>query len=146
MNHPPDNEKADAGLHPDAGSENQLGAGLAHNAIASMADAVDNPQLIMDFIEHDDLTARFERFHADNPKVYETLVSLARTWVRNTGRRKIGIKALFERARWEIALSTVGEDFKMNNNYAPYYSRLIMRQEEDLADLFELRRSAADAA
>lgn len=49
MTKPLDNEKADAGLHPDAGSENQLRAGLAHNAIASMTGATDNPQLTMDF-------------------------------------------------------------------------------------------------
>ena len=33
----------------------------------------------------------FDRFHADNPKVYETLVRLAREWVSRTGRHKLGI-------------------------------------------------------
>lgn len=49
MNMPPHNKKADAGLQPDAGSENQLRAGLAHNASGSVSPATDNPQLQLDF-------------------------------------------------------------------------------------------------
>lgn len=88
--------------------------------------------------------ARFEEFHTDNPIVYEVLVSLAGQWVAATGRRKLGIGALFERARWDIALVTGDPDFKLNNNYRAYYARLIMRQERHLAGLFDLRASEAD--
>ena len=86
----------------------------------------------------------FDRFHADNPKVYETLVRLAREWVGRTGRHKLGIATLFERARWEIALATTDADFKLNNSYRAYYARLIMRREPDLSGLFDLRASEAD--
>jgi len=86
----------------------------------------------------------FDLFHADNPKVYETLVRLAREWVSRTGRHKLGIKTLYERARWEIALATTDADFKLNNNFTAWYSRLIMAQEPDLAGLFDLRTSKAD--
>ena len=86
----------------------------------------------------------FDRFHADNPKVYETLVALARQWVARTGRHKLGIATLFERTRWEIALATTDADFKLNNSYRAYYARLIMRREPDLAGLFDLRASEAD--
>lgn len=89
--------------------------------------------------------ARFEEFNADNPRVYEVLVSLARQWVNSTGRHKLGIGALYERARWEIALATGDPDFKLNNNYRAYYARLIMSREWDLAGLFDLRASEADA-
>jgi hypothetical protein len=88
---------------------------------------------------------RFEQFHRDNPHVYRVLVQLAREWVRRTGRRKVGIAALFERARWELSIQS-SETPKLNNDYRAYYARLIMRDEPDLADLFELRRSAADEA
>jgi hypothetical protein len=86
----------------------------------------------------------FDRFHADNPKVYETLVRLAREWVGRTGRHKLGIATLFERARWEIALATTDADFKLNNSHRAYYARLIMLREPDLAGLFDLRASEAD--
>ena len=87
---------------------------------------------------------KFDRFHADNPKVYETLVRLAREWVARFGGHKLGIATLYERARWEIALATTDADFKLNNDWRSYYARLIMTQEPDLAGLFDLRASKAD--
>lgn len=93
----------------------------------------------------DETTAqRFEKFHVDNPLVYSMLCRLARAWLRNTGRHKLGINALVERVRWEIAMRTNDPDFKINNNFAPYYARLIMHEQSDLDGLFELRTSDAD--
>lgn len=84
---------------------------------------------------------RFDEFHAANPEVYRVLVRLAREWVAATGRHKLGIKTLYERARWEIALQTGDADYKLNNNYTAYYARLIMYQERDLCDMFDMRWS-----
>lgn len=91
-----------------------------------------------------DMAARFEEFHQTNPIVYVTLVRLAHEWVKSTGRHKLGIGALYERARWDIALATKNPDCKLNNNFRAFYARLIMRECPDLADLFDLRASAAD--
>lgn len=90
------------------------------------------------------VSEQFERFHAENPGVYTTLVRLAREWIGHTGRHKLGIKTLYERARWEIALATSDPDYKLNNNYTAYYARLLMRENPDLAGLFDLRVSEAD--
>jgi hypothetical protein len=87
---------------------------------------------------------KFDLFHAANPHVYATLVRLARQWVAKTGRHKVGISALYEVARWEIALATTDADFKIDNSHRAYYSRLIMAQEPDLGGLFDLRASKAD--
>ncbi|MCG7592438.1 hypothetical protein [Mycobacterium sp. PSTR-4-N] len=87
----------------------------------------------------------FEQFHRDNPKVYIVLIRLAREWITRTGRHKVGISALFERTRWEIAITTNDPEFKLNNNYRAYYARLMMAEHPDLADLFQLRSSEADA-
>lgn len=87
---------------------------------------------------------RFEEFHAANPDVYKVLVRLAREWVAATGRPKLGIKTLYERARWEIALNTGDADYKLNNNYTAFYARLIMYREPDLCDMFDMRWSEAD--
>lgn len=87
---------------------------------------------------------KFVRFHEDNPHVYMTLRRLAREWVSRTGRRKLGIGALFERARWDIAIATNDPEFRLNNNFRAFYARLLMRQEPDLDGLFELRPSLAD--
>lgn len=90
------------------------------------------------------IAERFETFNRDNPKVYVVLVRLAREWVARTGRPKLGIKTLYERTRWEIALATNDPDFKLNNNFTAYYARLIQEQEPDLDGMFDLRASAAD--
>jgi hypothetical protein len=89
------------------------------------------------------ISARFAEFHRENPRVYDELVRLARRG-RQAGRTKMGINQLFEVLRWNVSLTTRGEDFKLNNNYAPHYARLIMDRERDLAGIFELRRSHAD--
>jgi hypothetical protein len=87
---------------------------------------------------------RFERYHRNNPAIYAVLVSLAREWVARTGRRRVGIKSLVERTRWEIAVRTNDPDYKIGNTHVAFYARLIMAQEPDLAGLFELRPSIAD--
>lgn len=90
------------------------------------------------------IAERFESFHRENAHVYRTLVRLAREWVNSTGKNKLGIKSLFEVARWQLAIETSDPEFRLNNNYTAYFARLIMRQEPDLDGLFNLRYSGAD--
>ena len=84
------------------------------------------------------LDTEFWEFHVNNPAVYDELVKLSRQ-ARRRGRARIGIKMLFEVVRWQRILSTTDPDWKLNNNYHSRYARLIMEQEPDLADMFELR-------
>lgn len=81
---------------------------------------------------------RFATFHAANPWVYEALVQLARQTNRG-GLHPLGIGMLFEVLRWQWMRSTLGDDFKLNNDYRSRYARLIMDSEPDLADVFETR-------
>jgi hypothetical protein len=87
------------------------------------------------------LEEAFWIFHQENPRVYEMLVKFAREWRRRRGPdAKLGIKELFERVRWEVSLVTSDESFKLNNNHTAFYARLIMRENEDLKDIFRLRQ------
>lgn len=87
------------------------------------------------------LEAQFLRFDRQNPHVYRLLVRLAREWVRSTGGKSLGIKALYERARWEVGITTDGDDdYTLNNNYTAFYARKIMENEPDLRGLFALRK------
>lgn len=81
---------------------------------------------------------RFHRFHAQNPWVYREIVSMALK-AKGLGRKRIGMKQIFEVIRWNHAIQTRGENVKLNNNYSSRYARLIERQEPDLRDLFETR-------
>lgn len=91
-----------------------------------------------------DTSSKFERFHAENPRVYEVLLRLAREWSVRTGGRRLGIGALTERARWELVMETSDPDYKINNTYRAYYARLLMLRNPELRGMFELRTSAAD--
>lgn len=86
------------------------------------------------------IEADFWRFHTANPEVYAGLVNLTRVWLERRPGRKLGIGMLFEVLRWEVAMRTTGDDFKLNNNYRSYYARLIMSRNPDLAGVFDTRR------
>lgn len=87
------------------------------------------------------LTERFENFHRRNPHFYDAIVKLARRFRAKTG-RTCGIQRLFEIARFDIEMELVGdEEFRVNNDYAAFYARLIMASEADLVEFFNLRRA-----
>ncbi len=89
------------------------------------------------------LHGQFLAFHRENPQVYWELRRLALE-LQTAGRRKYGLKGLFEVLRWKHALSTHGEAFKLNNNYTAYYARLLMQHEQELAGFFETREQRDD--
>jgi hypothetical protein len=95
------------------------------------------------------ISNEFGKFHILNRQVYDVLVRLAQDWVRRTGRDKVSIDLLYEVARWEIALGITPinpDDYKLNNNFRAYYSRMIMHFEHDLVGMFQLRKAPdADA-
>lgn len=88
------------------------------------------------------IQARFERFHAANPDVYQELVRLARK-LRNQGLDKYGIVGLYEVLRYDRTLSTDGKPFKLSNDFRSRYARLIMSQEPDLQGFFQTRELTA---
>ena len=89
-----------------------------------------------------ELELKFEEYHKNNPEVYERLVELA-LGLLNRGHKRYGIAGLFEVLRWESAMETVGDHFKLNNNYRAFYARLIMDNEPRLHGFFETRRQTA---
>lgn len=89
-------------------------------------------------IEGETIQQRFESFHAKNPWVYKVLVNNTRMWV-NRGHKRIGIKMLAEVLRWQYGMATVGDDFKLNNNFTSRYVRLIIAEHPEFADVFETR-------
>ena len=110
-------------------------ARLAQEAVESKGETSRLPESV--------LQARFEGFHAANPRVYSTLVQLARE-ARAVGQATVGIGMLWEVMRWKLSLAvTTSSAFKLNNNHRSRYARLIMAQEPDLADVFETRELRA---
>jgi hypothetical protein len=89
------------------------------------------------------LESKFQEYHADNPQVYAKLREYA-LLAKHSGRKRLGIGALYERLRWYSTVEAKGDDFKVNNNYRAYYARLLMKEEPELAGFFETRTSKAD--
>lgn len=106
-------------------------------------------QLEIDFdlpeVQDDSIPARFARFHAGNPQVYESLVTLARQFCQRQPDAKLGIAMLYEVLRWNYYMGiNSSEPYKLTNDFRACYARLIMGQEEDLAGIFQTKKSVAD--
>lgn len=76
---------------------------------------------------------RFERFHDENPDVYDELRTLALD-LKKKGRTRYSIKCLFEVVRWHR-----GGCRRLNNDLHAEYARVLMAREPSLAGFFETR-------
>ncbi len=85
----------------------------------------------------------FDAFHALNPKVYDLFERFTLQAVR-AGRGRFSAYAVRERIRWYTEIETAGDDFKLNNNFVPYYVRLFEEKHAEHVGFFETRRARAD--
>ena len=91
---------------------------------------------------------KFWEFHGAHPEVYKSLVYFARQWRQRRGPYAFcGIKALYERARWELWVESLEDEPppKLSNNHTAFYARLIMERNRDLEDIFRLKRQKVQA-
>ena len=58
-------------------------------------------------------------------------------------RGSISADALLHRIRWEVAVNTTGDDFKINNDFAALYARKFREQYPEHAGFFETRERRA---
>lgn len=87
----------------------------------------------------DDLWSKFEKWHFANFHVWQLFRTYA-DQVRATGRSKYSARAIIHRIRWHVEIDTNSVDeFKINNNWSPYYARLYMYMFESAKGFFELR-------
>lgn len=79
----------------------------------------------------------FWQYHEANPATYAFFVDMARRAMQK-GYTRCSIKHLIECGRWEQ-----GKDFSIgagfSHNFQSLYARLIMLQEPDLGEAFEIR-------
>lgn len=86
---------------------------------------------------------RFAEFHREHPEVYIELVKLARV-AKKQGFTKIGIRMLWEVARWNLfVIGGRQSTLKANDQFTSRYARLIMKQERDLRNIFRTRKLRA---
>lgn len=87
------------------------------------------------FQEHKSKRDKFEKYHKDNPHVYSLFKKYAFQLI-NSGVRRFGSKLIIERIRYETAIETKSEDFKISNNHTCYYSRLFALQYPEYKKVF----------
>lgn len=89
-----------------------------------------------------------------SPEFAEWLAANTHIWTRfcgeahciwNSGRRHWSARTIIEYLRHETALTEVGGEFKINNNYAPDMARLFADTFPDRASLFSTRHMPGSA-
>lgn len=105
---------------------------------------------IFDDLSVDDLAERLGRqltpiekfsiFHTQNPHVFAELERMAGEMAAR-GRKRIGVKLLVERLRYEHYMTTddPNSEFKVNNSYTSFYARLLIDTHPELRELIETR-------
>lgn len=80
---------------------------------------------------------RFEAYHAENPHVYQQFKTFA---LQSAARRpRFSARAIFHRMRWQSMIEG-NDEFKINNNYSPYYARMFEDEYPDMEGFFEKRK------
>lgn len=81
---------------------------------------------------------RCDAFIKANPKVWRYFINLCLE-VKRAGARQWSSKAAFEVMRYMATLQSVGEDFKLPNDYTSRFSRRAMDEVPELRGFFETR-------
>jgi hypothetical protein len=80
----------------------------------------------------------FAEFHKANPEVFKLFDSFC--WEILRARKKISAKLIINRIRWEIYMTTEGDDkYKINDAFSCWYARLWLWENPQYRDKIELR-------
>jgi len=86
---------------------------------------------------------KFRIFHETNPEVYELFKKFT-FQAMSRGHKHLSAEMIINRIRWETKVVTTDKDYKINNDYKPFYSRLFIVEHPQHKDFFRLRQSVAD--
>jgi hypothetical protein len=71
------------------------------------------------------LWEKFYRAFLEEPKLWELMQRFSFDAVK-AGHQHYSARTIFERIRWHVQVETNDPDFKINNDWPPYYSRVFM--------------------
>jgi hypothetical protein len=75
-----------------------------------------------------------------NERIIQMFLRFAQQ-AKGTGHKKVGIKAIAERVRWEVFIERKEADpYKINNSYVSRIARLLVQRDPSLDGLFEFRK------
>ena len=85
-----------------------------------------------------DIVIRFEKFHHNNPSVFD-LFKLYAEQIQDAGVERSGAKSIMERLRWDYNFETVDEPFKISNSYTSMYARLLILKHSKFKNFFTIK-------
>lgn len=88
--------------------------------------------------------ANFNQYDAENPGIYEAFKKFTFKAI-DRHYKNYSAEFIFNVIRWETNSKADG-DYKINNNFKPFYARKFMNDFPDYDGLFRTRKSKADAA
>jgi hypothetical protein len=123
-----------------------FGAMMQHRASngkgVQMSLGVLDPIKRVNEVEGESIQEKFERFHNENPQVYQKLREIG-LWCRRQG-KTMGIGAMYEILRWQFGIQTTGSPYKLDNDFRSRYSRLLMQSEPELEGFFRIRELTSE--
>lgn len=81
----------------------------------------------------------FRDFHNRNPHIYAEFEAQALRAI-GKGRKKISAKLIINWIRWNEFLRSSDMNFRINDAYQSYYSRLFVEKHPEHKDVFEFRK------
>jgi len=87
---------------------------------------------------------KFWKYHRENPQIYEAFKKVTLRAIQR-GFKHFSAEAVFNVIRWETAVTANEDQFKVNNNFRSYYSRLFCIDYPEHKDFFFRRGSKSDS-
>ena len=92
---------------------------------------------------HDEMLEQAQRFDAQHPIVWQLFRQFTFDRI-NRGFKNYSGNSIVERIRWQTDQAETGDNqFKINNNYAPYYARKFMQHYPEHEGFFRTRRQTS---
>ncbi len=95
------------------------------------------------FILKSDLYKKFIEYDSVNPEIYKMFKKFTFDVIKS-GYQNCGSQMIIERIRWESIIVAKNDKFKINNDYAAFYSRKFMLDFPRHNKFFRIRSSVAD--
>jgi hypothetical protein len=80
----------------------------------------------------------FQQYDQENKHIYELYKAIAINLAKE-GRKQLGSKYIFEQMRYDHRFVSNNDPFKINNNFAPYYSRKFVLEHPQYGNLFKFK-------
>ena len=90
-------------------------------------------------ISHSETKLKWWRWHNANPDVYDMFERFALDAIRQ-GHTNLSAWLIVNRIRWEVAMETSGDDFKISNDFIAYYARLFHAKNKQHEGFFRTKK------